>query len=129
MTDKIQETAETRGLISLREEMLAELERLRQIMEGCDYNAEEDYNNLSEEEKEIFDNFLESYSKCPICNESNHKGYLMKFYLDSSPDKIQLKEKLLKLMKESKNFDEIYYNKISLGIPCCMCFNEVFEKY
>ncbi len=128
MSQEINQEPSSRSLISLRDAMLAELDRLRGIMRGEDIENSEDYLNLSDEEKEIIKKFLEYFSICPICKEKNHEYYLQKFYFDSAPDKILLKERLLKLIEESKNFEDIYYNKIRVGIPCCKCFSQFFEK-
>ncbi len=115
-------------LLSLREEMLAELERLRQIMRGEDIRDSEEYISLSEEEKEIFDKFLEYFSTCPMCKEKNHVHYLKRFYFSPDPCKVVLRERLLKLIDESQDFDVKYYQKINLGIVCCDCFKKVFES-
>lgn len=39
---------------------------------------------------------------------------------------MRLKELLLELMEDSSEFDDNYYNKIVLGIPCCDCFKNIF---
>jgi len=117
------------NLGSLREAMLIELERLREIMSGDFLEDDENYINLSDYEKEIFHEFLEYFSACPICNRRNHKNYLKTFYFDENIYKRILKERLLKLMDEAKEFDESYFNKILLGIPCCDCFKRYFCEF
>ena len=114
---------------SLRESMLIELERLREIMNGDFLEDDENYSSLSDYEKEIFHEFLEYFSTCPICNRRNHKNYLKTFYFDQNIYKRILKKSLLKLMNESKEFDETYFNKILLGIPCCDCFKRYFCEF
>jgi len=114
---------------SLREAMLIELERLREIMNGDFLEDDENYINLSNYEKEIFLEFLDYFSTCPICNRRNHKNYLKTFYFDQSFYKRILKKRLLKLMNESKEFDENYFDKILLGIPCCDCFKRYFCEF
>lgn len=111
---------------SLREEMLAELERLRQIMREFDIEKDEDYLKLTEEEKERFNNFLKFFSACPVCHRENHKRYLKDFYFSKDQEKNQLKCLLVKLMDEAKDFNALYGNKIELGIPCCECFKTIF---
>lgn len=74
-------------------------------------------------EKEIFYEFVQAFNKCPICKNENHKEYLKNFFLSKNPESIRLKKRLLVLIKDSRN----YYNKITLGIPCCNCFKLVFE--
>ena len=116
------------GICSLRDEMLAELERLRAIMRGDTAEYEKEYKNLADAEKKIVDRFLKFFETCPICTGQNHRRYLLEFYFNPDPDKIILRERLLKLMVESKEFDETYYNKVILGIPCCNCFKLFFEE-
>ena len=126
-TNPSQENAESGGQTSLREEMLEELERLRGIMNGGENELDEKFfDNLTTEEKEIVDNFVDFFSTCPVCNQENHKFYLKKFYFDTNIEKIQLKERLLELMENINEFDDNNYNKIVLGIPCCDCFKKFF---
>ena len=114
---------------SLRDAMLIELERLRRIMNGDVIEDDKNFIALSEEEKAIFRQFLEYFSTCPICDTNNHKSYLKTFYFSDNLDKKILKKRLLKLIEESKSYNNIYYNKISLGIPCCNCFKKVFCNF
>lgn len=85
---------------------------------------QEDYNKLTGEEKEKFHEFLELGSICPICKAKNHINYLKKFYFNKKSDKINLKNSLLKLMEQSKDFSK----NISIGIPCCSCYRKVFNQ-
>ena len=82
------------------------------------------YNKLSEEEKEKFHEFLELGSICPVCKAKNHVNYLKKFYFSKEPDNINLKNNLMKLMEQSKDFNK----NISIGIPCCICYRKVFNQ-
>ena len=126
-TDLCQENVELGAPTSLREEMLEELERLRRIMNGGEDELNEKFlNNLTAEEKEILDNFVDFFSTCPVCNQENHKFYLKKFYFDTNVEIIQLKERLLELMEDINEFDDNNYKKIVLGIPCCDCFKKFF---
>ena len=72
-----------------------------------------------------FENFLELFSVCPICNRKNHFKELKQFYFSKNQDMIRLKENLLKLVKKSKNFNNRY--KMSVGIPCCKCINFISD--
>lgn len=56
-----------------------------------------------------------------FCNQKNHRNYLRSFYFDTDEEKLRLKERL---MEDASEFDDIYYNKIVLGIPCCDCFKD-----
>jgi len=117
------------GFSSLREEMLAELERLREIMRG-DYKLEddEDYKKLSDEEREIFHDFLEFYGNCPICKVKNHDDSLKKFYFSMVPENIRLRDQLLNIMEGFNPDNKYAVNKVKLGIPCCNCYKLLFEE-
>ncbi len=117
------------SILSLRDAMLAELERLREIMRGNGTEEDDAYYKLSAEEKVLFHKFLEFFLICPVCKKENHKSYLKKFYFDNDHEKTRLRTRLLNLISESNEFDEIYYNKISLGIPCCDCFKNIFLEH
>jgi len=105
----------------IREQMLADIERIQEILFEDTYAVNQDYEALSDEEKKNCDNFLEFYSICPICKGENHKDDLMRFYFEETEFAKKLKENLLKLMHKSKN----YKNKIIIGIPCCQCFKKI----
>jgi len=75
-----------------------------------------------------FEGFMKSFSVCPICRSKNHYNYLKRFYFAKKHEKLKIKESLLKLMDQSKDFEINYHNKIKLGIPCCKCFKNYFKK-
>ncbi len=79
-------------------------------------------------EDEHLENFLSFFSICPICKKENHFDYLKSFFLSKNSDLIKLRERLLKLVEESKCFNKRYYNNITLGIPCCQCYKNIFGK-
>ncbi len=80
-------------------------------------------NNISDKK---FRTFLEYFSKCPLCDRENHFDYLKNFFFSKNTEMIKLKEKLLGLVKASKKIDKKY--RPLIGIPCCHCFKEIFEK-
>ncbi len=106
----------------IREQMLTDIERIQAILFDDTYVVDQDYENLSDEEKKICDNFLNFYSICPICKGENHKDDLMRFYFEETEFAKKLRDNLLKLMDNSKNCK----NKIVIGIPCCKCFKKIF---
>ncbi len=108
----------------IREQMLADIRSLHEILFGDTKEIDEEYENLSNEQKKICDEFLEFYSICPVCKGENHKDDLLRFYFEKSENTMKLREKLLKLMDKSKNF----INKINIGIPCCQCFKKIFSE-
>jgi GTPase SAR1 family protein len=74
--------------------------------------------------------FMKYFKYCPVCHQENHKRYLQRFFLSKDPLKQSLRESLLELIQKSEEGwnDRIYYNKITLGIPCCNCFDKFFKK-
>ncbi len=79
-------------------------------------------------EDESFNKFARDFSICPVCKRNNHFESLKNFYFSREPAMIELREQLLELLDNSKNFDTIYYNRINIGIPCCSCFEKYFSK-
>ncbi|TFF97111.1 MAG: hypothetical protein EU541_08630 [Promethearchaeota archaeon] len=103
---------------------------LREIMEGNFTSPKDIERDLSPEEQEQLDLFLDYFKYCPICHQENHKKYLRKFFLSNDPFKQKLRDTVLELMENSEGYwdDRIYYNKLTIGIPCCTCFNKIFKK-
>jgi len=81
---------------------------------------------MPEEDGKFWD-FVNFFARCPVCGGKNHGENLKAFFYSREPDIVEFRERLFDLMEESKFFDEIYYNKIKLGIPCCSCFKTVFN--
>ena len=123
------ESSQFSGLRSLRDEMLTELARLRDIMR-CDYCLEEDeiYINLPEEEKELLHEFLDFYGNCPICKSKNHNEALSKFFLSQELENMRLRDQLLDLMDTFDPDNKTAHNRVKLGIPCCNCYKFLFEE-
>lgn len=115
--------------ISLRGAIMSELQSLFTRRNSSCLEDNEYYKNLSDEEKELFYKFLDYFSVCPICLTGNHEGYIAEFFFDQRIQKEYLKKSLLNLMKTSKGFENIYKNKIIIGIPCCDCFKKFFKEY
>jgi GTPase SAR1 family protein len=98
--------------------------RLRDIMRGeMEFQASKKIKLSLEERKELTE-FLNYFKFCPICNSKNHLSYLKRFYFSKDKNKMKIKQQLLELMKESVDFKKRYYNHITLGIPCCECFQK-----
>ncbi len=73
-----------------------------------------------------FQKFINQFSNCPICKKENHFDYLKNFYFNEDPENVQLKNTLLELIK--LNDKNTIFNNLSIGIPCCRCFNEIFKE-
>ena len=82
--------------------------------------------NFSQEDEKLYHRFLAFFAICPICRNKNHIDYLRNFYHSLKPGDIKLRERLMTLMIEAGEFDDIYLNKIKLGIPCCSCHKKYF---
>lgn len=104
------------------------LNQLNRRVYHREITVDEHYHSLSSEEKVICDQFMEQFAFCPICKTENHVTYLKKFYFSKKREDIELKNQLVKVMVLSGDFDETYYNKIILGIPCCNCFQSFFTE-
>ncbi len=112
----------------LKKRILIELKYLGSLIGKGNISNNEDFTFLPPEERDEILKFLKFYSNCPICKKSNHKNYLKKIYIDSNPEKVRFKEKLITLINDSEDFDDIFYNKITLGIPCCDCYKNIFGE-
>jgi len=99
-------------------------EIIKHLLETMRYSQIYRLSILLPEYDNDFEGFIKTFSVCPICNRKNHYNYLKRFYFSKSHDTVRLKECLLKLVEKSKDFNDIYYNKINIGIPCCKCFKQ-----
>ena len=117
-----QENNETYNRISniLREEMLTELENLKELLLNC---PDIKFEALTEEQKELFEEFIKNYSKCPVCQGFNHYYNLRNLFFSEN------KEFLLELLRlkqgKSNKFRKL---DINFGIPCCNCFKKYFQQ-
>ena len=105
----------------LRDEMINELDNLREIISN---HPDLKYQSLPEEQKQCFNEFVRTYSTCPLCGEYLHFFNLKKVFFDE--EKRLIKDKLIKIMKsKNKNFKKFSLN---IGIPCCKCYKEIFGE-
>ena len=105
----------------LRDEMLNELNNLRNIIRN---NPDLKLKALTKGERQIFQNFIKFYSKCPICGNLNHFFNLKRAYFDE--DKKLLVKELLRLM--TLNSRKLNRFNLQLGIPCCNCYKNFYEE-
>lgn len=105
----------------LRDEMLNELNNLRNIIKN---NPDLKLKALSKAEKQIFENFIKFYSKCPICGNLNHFFNLKRVFFDD--DKKLLIKELIRLM--TLNNRKIKKYKLQLGVPCCNCYKNFYDE-
>jgi len=88
------------------------------------------YNNMplkyNEENERLVDVLFENFKYCPICGAENHKNYIRKFYYSKNPLIIPLKEQLFDLISSEYYIKLLDKYDISIGIPCCKCYNYYF---
>ncbi len=86
-----------------------------------------DFHLFIPREDEDFKEFVNYFSECVICKKKLHYENLKSFYYSREPYLVELKERLFELIEDSRHFDEVYYNKVNLGISCCDCFKHFFD--
>ena len=100
----------------------------KHLIENIDhYSYIQEFSILESEFDEDFEEFIRFFSDCPLCGRALHSSYLKRFFYSRNRKMISLKNRLLELIEESKDYEELYYNEIKLGIPCCKCFKSIFE--
>jgi len=120
--NEVCETIEDRSPLRniLREQMLAELDHLKEIIGN---HPDFKFESLSEEEKKFFQDFVVFYAVCPICRQKNHSHNIKKLFFNENR---RLIDDLIRIMnynnKKLKNLN------ISFGIPCCSCFKKYFGE-
>lgn len=107
----------------LRNEMLEELNRLKELILK---NPDKKLNNMSEEEKKLFNKFIKRYSCCPICGNYNHYYNLKSLYFDEKLS--DFKEFLLRNMQNENQNKKLNKFNINIGVLCCSCYKKFYEK-
>ena len=104
----------------LREQMLAELDHLKDIIGN---HPDFKFESLNEEEKIFFQEFIVFYARCPICKQKNHSHNIKKLFFNENK---RLIDDLIRIM----NYNNKKLNKLNInfGIPCCNCFKKYFEE-
>ena len=104
----------------LREQMLAELDHLKEIIGN---HPDFKFESLSEEEKKFFQEFIVFYAVCPICKQKNHSHNIKKLFFNENR---RLIDDLIRIM--SYNNKKLNKLNINFGIPCCSCFKKYFGE-
>lgn len=112
---------------NIRQQLLRELARLRSIMAGEGDPYKKIFETLPKKEQKEFREFYDHFSICPICSAENHKSYLLKFFLSKNPERIKLKESLMRIYRNLEFTNEDKYNNLNLGIPCCKCYSKLIK--
>ncbi|MFX0141595.1 MAG: Rab family GTPase [Candidatus Hodarchaeota archaeon] len=79
-------------------------------------------------DSEEFKNFVNYFSRCPICKKENHRQSLKNLYFSKDPKQLHLKEQLIYLLCNLEDFNRINSKNLSIGIPCCNCHKSIFEE-
>jgi len=104
----------------LREEMLEELENLKELLLHW---PDIKFDKLSDEQKKIFQDFIRNFSICPVCGGFNHYYNLKNVFF--SEDKQLLLDLLRLIKRKDQKFRKL---NINFGIPCCTCFKKYFQQ-
>lgn len=98
-------------------------EALRNLRPPPTHNSSTQLVNIPRFYREEFKKFYQHFSTCPVCKIRNHENYLVDFYFSDDLEKIKIKQQMLDLLRQLENFKE----NIILGIPCCSCFERLFN--
>jgi GTPase SAR1 family protein len=105
-------------------------EVFKNLVQTLNPNISLDYFHvLKKEDDEDFKILERFFDRCPICKKMNHHNANLKMIYSNktNPNTLGLRENLIRLVD---NFDIIKYeysNHISVGIPCCECYKELFD--
>jgi len=119
-TDEPIKSTKAFNSIILRDQMLSELNNLKELILN---NPDSKINQLSAEEKEVFNKFIKAYSICPICGGHNHYYNLKQVYFDEEIG--DLKEYLIENMNSREK--KVGSLTVITGIPCCSCFKKYLK--
>jgi len=108
---------------SLRNEMLEELNRLKELILK---NPDKKLNNLNDKERKIFNKFIKRFAYCPVCGNYNHYYNLKTLYFDE--DLKDYKEFLVEHMRRDISSRKLKKYNIHIGVLCCSCYKKLYEK-
>ncbi|MFX0033048.1 MAG: Rab family GTPase [Candidatus Hermodarchaeota archaeon] len=77
---------------------------------------------------EEYKNFIKYFSRCPICKKENHSESLKNFYISKDPKVVKLREQLIYLLDNLEEINVSNIKNLSIGMPCCNCYTNIFEK-
>ncbi len=104
-------------------------EVFKKLVKTLNPNISIDYFHLSKKEDDEEFKILERFfDRCPICKKMNHHSANLKMVYSNKtdPNTMGLRENLIRLVD---NLDIINFEfpNISVGIPCCECYKELFD--
>jgi small GTP-binding protein len=89
-----------------------------------------DYFHVSKKEDDEEFKLVEKYfDQCPVCKKLNYHSANLKvlFSNKTNPNTLGLRENLIRLVDNIEMINVEYSNHISIGIPCCECYKELFD--
>ena len=105
-------------------------EVFKKLVESLNPNISVDYFHVSKKEDDEEYKLLEKFfDRCPICKKINHHSANLKviFTNKTNPNTLGLRENLIRLVDNINIINYEYSNRISVGIPCCECYKELFD--
>ncbi|MCK4383774.1 MAG: GTP-binding protein [Candidatus Lokiarchaeota archaeon] len=104
-------------------------EVFKTLVQTINPNIAIDYFHISKkEDDEEFKILEKKINCCPICKKMNHHSANLKMVYTNKtdPNTMGLKENLIRLV-DNLDIINFEYPKISVGIPCCECYKELFD--
>ena len=105
-------------------------EVFKKVVQSLTPNTRIDYFHVSRREDDEEFKILEKYfDRCPICKKLNHNSTNLRtiFTNKTNPNTLGLRENLIRLVDNIELINLEYSNHISVGIPCCECYKELFD--
>ena len=102
----------------------------KRLVQSLNPNVSIDYFHISRQEDDEEFKILEKYfDRCPICKKLNHNSTNLRaiFSNKTNPGTLGLRENLIRLVDNIDLINLEYSNHISVGIPCCECYKELFD--
>ena len=136
VTDEIiNEYVATEGINYAGESSILDLdskieEVFKKLVQTLNPNISIDYFHVSKKEDDEEFKLLEKFfDQCPICKKMNHHSANLKMIYSNKtdPNTMGLRENLVRLVDNLDIINFEYSNKISVGIPCCECYKELFD--
>lgn len=104
-------------------------EIFKTLVQTINPNIAIDYFHISKkEDDEEFKILEKKFNRCPICKKMNHHSANLKMVYTNKtdPNTMGLRENLIRLV-DNLDIINFEYPKISVGIPCCECYKELFD--
>jgi len=104
-------------------------EVFKKLVQTLNPNIAIEYFHISKKEDDEDFKILEKFfNRCPICKKMNHHSANLKMVYTNKtdPNTMGLRENLIRLV-DNLDIINFEYPNISVGIPCCECYKELFD--